>query len=106
MALDEKTAQDIARLARLRLTDSEDGALSEAASKTLETLVAEFAKIVGYMDILAQADTSGIEPLYSPMIDPLPPRDDEPRSGPGASDDLLEGAPERIGRFFSVPRIF
>jgi aspartyl-tRNA(Asn)/glutamyl-tRNA(Gln) amidotransferase subunit C len=106
MALDELMAKDIARLARLRLTDSEDTPLAEAAEKTLETLVQEFAKIVQYMDILGQADTSGVEPLYSPMLDPLPPRYDEPSNEPNSSDAILDSAPERIGRFFSVPRIF
>ncbi|MDR1487063.1 MAG: Asp-tRNA(Asn)/Glu-tRNA(Gln) amidotransferase subunit GatC [Deltaproteobacteria bacterium] len=106
MALDEATAKDIARLARLRITNSEQGVADDQEVKALDTLVAEFSKIVGYMDILAQADTTGVEPLYSPMVEPLPPREDQPRTTENNSDSLLQNAPERIGRYFSVPRVF
>jgi aspartyl-tRNA(Asn)/glutamyl-tRNA(Gln) amidotransferase subunit C len=68
-------------------------------------MVSEFEKIVGYMAILGEVDTAGVEPLYSPMIDPQPARPDVPREGPGIADELLAQAPERVGRLFSVPRV-
>jgi aspartyl-tRNA(Asn)/glutamyl-tRNA(Gln) amidotransferase subunit C len=65
------------------------------------------SKIVGYMEILNECETSGVEPMYSPMADPQPPREDIPReAGEGSGDWILDGAPETFGRFFSVPRIF
>jgi aspartyl-tRNA(Asn)/glutamyl-tRNA(Gln) amidotransferase subunit C len=66
----------------------------------------EFSKIVDYMAILDEADTEGVEPLYSPMLDPQPPREDVPRSEEGRSDAILREAPELVGRYFSVPRCF
>jgi aspartyl-tRNA(Asn)/glutamyl-tRNA(Gln) amidotransferase subunit C len=98
MSLDEGAARAVARLARLRLEEEGSDAAAEAMAE-------EFAKIVGYMDILSEVDTKGVEPLYSPMLDPQPPRPDVPRSGPGRADEILSQAPERVGRFFAVPRI-
>ena len=99
MSLDEKAAKTVARLARLSLGG--EGA-SEAS---ISAMVDEFAKIGGYMDILAEAEAGGVEPLYSPMIDPQPARPDIPREGPGKADEILAQAPELVGRFFSVPKI-
>ncbi|MDR1658604.1 MAG: Asp-tRNA(Asn)/Glu-tRNA(Gln) amidotransferase subunit GatC [Deltaproteobacteria bacterium] len=99
MNIDEQTVKTIARLARLELKDV------AASQQDLDKIVDEFSKIVGYMDILGEADTSGVEPLYSPMFDPQPPRSDVARTGEGLANEILEQAPEKVGRFFSVPRI-
>ncbi|MDR3135237.1 MAG: Asp-tRNA(Asn)/Glu-tRNA(Gln) amidotransferase subunit GatC [Deltaproteobacteria bacterium] len=98
MSIDENTAKTVASLARLELGDSDPG--------RAKALVEEFSKIVGYMDILSEAPTEGVAPLYSPMVDPLPPRADEPVRDPQKADAILGQAPERVGRYFSVPRIF
>jgi aspartyl-tRNA(Asn)/glutamyl-tRNA(Gln) amidotransferase subunit C len=86
----------MARLARLDL---------KADLPALEKMASDFGRIVEYMNILAEVDTSGVEPMYSPMVDPVGPRPDEPRArDEGLADDILAQAPERAGRFFSVPR--
>jgi aspartyl-tRNA(Asn)/glutamyl-tRNA(Gln) amidotransferase subunit C len=103
MGIDETAARAVALLARLELGG---GAKGEEAAGRLEALVAEFSKIVSYMDILSEADAEGVEPLYSPMVDPQPPREDAPAADAGKADDILGQAPERIGRYFSVPRVF
>ncbi|MDR3203792.1 MAG: Asp-tRNA(Asn)/Glu-tRNA(Gln) amidotransferase subunit GatC [Deltaproteobacteria bacterium] len=95
--LDEKSAKAVAELARLELVDSD--------SHSRGNIVDDFVKIVGYMDILAHAQTEGVDPLYCPIIEAQPPRADEPKSRPGLADKILEEAPERVGRFFAVPRI-
>ncbi|MDR3153137.1 MAG: Asp-tRNA(Asn)/Glu-tRNA(Gln) amidotransferase subunit GatC [Deltaproteobacteria bacterium] len=94
-----EAARAAAALARLNLGED-----PEEAGR----LEGDLAKIVGYMDILKECDTSGVEPMYSPMLDPQPPRPDEPRQGGGGAspDSILEAAPETFGRFFSVPRVF
>jgi aspartyl-tRNA(Asn)/glutamyl-tRNA(Gln) amidotransferase subunit C len=127
MPVDARTVEAAAALARLWLAGPEgSAALGKAAgrgnragqgaqgdqagpdARDAETakLAKEFSDIVGYMDILNECDTSGVEPLYSPMIDPQPPRADVPReAAEGASDWILEGAPETFGRFFCVPKV-
>jgi aspartyl-tRNA(Asn)/glutamyl-tRNA(Gln) amidotransferase subunit C len=102
MAIDKTTVRTVADLARLELAGP-GGRIDEAST---EALVSEFVKIVGFIDVLAEAPTQGVEPLYSPMIDPQPPRADVPVTDARKADDILGEAPERIGRYFSVPRIF
>ena len=102
MAIDENTARAVADLARLELA----GPSGEIDQGRLRALVEEFSKIVGYMDILAEAPTGGVEPLYSPMLDPQPPRPDVPSLDSRKAEAILDEAPERVGRYFSVPRIF
>jgi aspartyl-tRNA(Asn)/glutamyl-tRNA(Gln) amidotransferase subunit C len=104
--IDENTVRGISALSRLEIAPG----LSEGEERAeLLKLTEEFGKIVGYMDILSEADTEGVEPLYSPMIEPQPPREDVPREvKPGeeeASEWILEDAPMTFGRFFAVHRI-
>jgi aspartyl-tRNA(Asn)/glutamyl-tRNA(Gln) amidotransferase subunit C len=103
VTIDAKTAESIAALARLESSDRN----SEKSSGENTQLLSEFNKIVAYMDILSEANTEGVEPMYSPMLEPIGPRADVPRSPESLkADDILDGAPERVERFFSVPRIF
>jgi len=104
MIIDEKMAERIASLARLQLS-GECGNEAEF-EKGQEELLSEFNKIVSYMDILAEANTAGVEPMYSPMSEPLGPRVDGVGEEISKADKILEEAPDRFGRFFSVPRIF
>ncbi|MDR1081747.1 MAG: aspartyl/glutamyl-tRNA amidotransferase subunit C [Deltaproteobacteria bacterium] len=110
MAVDAGTARAIADLARLSLArgaGETEGPGPGGDSADLERVAGEMSKIVGYMEILNECATEGVEPMYSPMTDPQPPRADEPReTGVGSGDWILDGAPETFGRFFSVPRIF
>jgi aspartyl-tRNA(Asn)/glutamyl-tRNA(Gln) amidotransferase subunit C len=88
----------VAKLARLDL---------KMDLKALDKLARDFERIVSYMDILSEADVTGVEPMYSPMIDPLGSRPDEPSPpDPAKSEAILAEAPERVGRYFSVPRLF
>lgn len=101
MPIDLKTLERTAELARIDLTHG----LSESeAPAYLEKLTGELSTIVGYIDVLAEADTEGVEPLYSPMLEVAGYRDDVPerRSEP---EDILSQAPDRIGNLFAVPKI-
>ncbi|MDR1049607.1 MAG: Asp-tRNA(Asn)/Glu-tRNA(Gln) amidotransferase subunit GatC [Deltaproteobacteria bacterium] len=104
MPLDEKAVLAVVGLARLEPPERPES--DSAAADPVAAMVSEFAKIVDYMAILNEAETEGVEPMYSPMIEPQPPRPDEPRRDAGKADDILGQAPERVGRYFSVPRIF
>ncbi len=101
MTIDPKTVEKTATLANLDLTW---GLSPEEAPAALAKLAGEMDNIVSYMDILAEADTSGVEPLYSPMIEPQMPREDIPQNS-GLAEDLLNQSPERWGDFFTVPKI-
>lgn len=93
MKVSPEEVAKIATLARLRIGDDK-----------LEAFAGQFNDILDYMDLLGQADTEGVEPLYSP-VDPTPRmRKDEAKSE-YTRDELLAGAPESDGSYFVVPKI-
>jgi aspartyl-tRNA(Asn)/glutamyl-tRNA(Gln) amidotransferase subunit C len=93
MQLTAKEIQEIAMLARLRLTAEEEERLTEQLDKILQ-----------YMGKLNQLDTSTVEPFSQvvDMIDPL--REDIVTNQPNA-EALLANAPAKEDAFFQVPKI-
>ncbi len=90
------TSEDMLHLARLaRLAPDRD---------TLAKFCSQCADIIAYMDILSEVDTTNVEPLYSPVEQVAPCRNDEPQRRQERAD-ILANAPESDGRFFIVPRI-
>ena len=83
----------VARLARLELPEDK-----------LRTFAPQLDDILRYMDKLAEVDTEGVEPMYSPVEHVSVLRADEPGTECGR-DEILSNAPETDGRFFIVPRI-
>lgn len=60
--------------------------------------------ILKYMDMLAEVDTSDVEPMAGPVELYTPLREDEVR--PSLSvDEALANAPERVGSSFKVPKV-
>ena len=85
--------EQVARLARLALTDAEK-----------EKMRRELDGILTYIDKLRAVDTEGVPPTSRavPMTNVM--REDEPvPSLP--QEDMLANAPDRSGEFFRVPRI-
>lgn len=101
MPIDLKTVLHTAELARLDLACGLD---KDKAPAALNKLAEELAGIVGHIDILSEADTEGVEPLYTPMIDPPGPRDDQPIDSQ-AIKEILDQAPDRMGSLYVVPKI-
>ena len=105
MSVTKEQVLATAALARLDLTQTAEGHSSpEEAEAVLNRLASQMEAIIGYMDILDQVDTEGVEPLYSPMPEVAPPREDiavKTRS----VEEILSGAPRRQGRFFAVPPV-
>jgi aspartyl/glutamyl-tRNA(Asn/Gln) amidotransferase, C subunit len=101
MPIDLKTVQRTAELARLDLTH---GLAPDQAQAAVAKLTDELAGIVHHIDILSEADTRDVEPLYSPMLEAPGDRADIPRNS-GLTEDILGQAPDRIGDFFAVPKI-
>ena len=94
--MDQNTVERTAALAHLRI-DPDPAVAARLAE--------EMAGLVKAIDILSEADVSGVEPLYSPLLEEVAGlRPDEP--GRGAEPEaLLDQAPDRVGRFFVVPKI-
>ena len=89
--LTKEAAGHIARLARLRLDDSE-----------LERMTAELSKILAYVEVLDGVDTSQVEPTLQINNVPLPLRPDVAMAGVEREEALAQ-APRRIGDGFGVP---
>ncbi|MDR3362144.1 MAG: Asp-tRNA(Asn)/Glu-tRNA(Gln) amidotransferase subunit GatC [Desulfovibrio sp.] len=90
------TKDDVARMAALsRLTvNNEEGLL----------FTRQFQDILGYMDVLAEVDTTGVEPLYSPILHKPQCREDS-AARLRTREEILANAPEQDGACFIVPRI-
>ena len=88
-----KDVEDVARLARLELSDADK-----------ERMRRELDGILTYIDKLRALDTEGVEPTSHaiPMTNVM--RDDTPRPSL-PQDAMLANAPERSGEFFRVPKI-
>lgn len=90
-----------ASLARLDLSH---GLSEQDGQAALEKFVGQFEDILSSMQVLSEVDTTGVEPLYSPISHPAPPRPDIAVPAPGP-DNVLSNAPERHEDFFVVPAI-
>jgi aspartyl-tRNA(Asn)/glutamyl-tRNA(Gln) amidotransferase subunit C len=98
MALGKAAVAQIAALARIRLSDSE-----------LEPLAAELSHILGWVEQLAEVDTSDIAPMTSVAATRLPMRDDKVTDG-DCRDAILGNAPRASSNgsskgFFAVPKV-
>ena len=93
MSLDKNAFLHLCRLSRLAPDDS-----------VQEEMAQQCSRILAYMDKLAEVDTSGVEPLYSPVIHESALREDTAVRRCDRAD-ILAGAPATDGSFFIVPRI-
>jgi aspartyl-tRNA(Asn)/glutamyl-tRNA(Gln) amidotransferase subunit C len=93
MSIDKATVTKIARLARLRVAESQkDG------------LAGELSGILAFIEQLNEIDTKGVEPMTSVVALPLRRRDDKVSDG-GKPDDVLANAPEKTAGFFTIPKV-
>ncbi|AQT68942.1 Glutamyl-tRNA(Gln) amidotransferase subunit C [Anaerohalosphaera lusitana] len=91
--IDQQQVKQVAKLARLDLDDSEVAKFSTELSSILE-----------YIEKLGELDTDGVEPLAHCLPVNNVFREDKPR--PSLSNEqALKNAPERVDKFFMVPKI-
>lgn len=83
----------MAELSRLSISDDE-----------LEQFRQQFSGILGHMDKLALVNTDNVEPLYSPLQQDAPERDDL-ADNKRSREEILANAPATDGVYFIVPRI-
>ncbi len=93
MALDKAAVAHIAALARIRLDEAE-----------LEPLAAELSHILGWVEQLAEVDTSDVAPMSSVAAMGLPMRQDDVTDG-GCRGAILGNAPQAEKGFFAVPKV-
>ncbi len=89
----EKEVQHIARLARLRLEDSEALLYQK-----------DFNAILGHFETLQELDTEKVEPMSHILETKNVWREDEPDKSKN-TEALLSNAPDRKIDYFKVPKI-
>jgi aspartyl-tRNA(Asn)/glutamyl-tRNA(Gln) amidotransferase subunit C len=93
MAIDRKTVEHVAKLARLQLSGEE-----------LDRYGKQLGDILAYIAKLEKLDVSALEPLAHAVDTSNVFREDVP--GPSLPRDAaLQNAPEKTGDFFIVPKI-
>ena len=98
MSVDTATVKRIASLARIAITD-EDAA----------RMAPELGNIIGWIEMLEEVDTTGIEPMTAVIPNTLRLRDDvvnaDPLTGGGIREQVLANAPVAEHGFFAVPKV-
>ena len=93
MRINKDEVEKVATLARLAITETEK-----------EEFSGQISRILDYMELLGQWDTTGVEPTATVMEQVNVFREDMPR--PCLSpEDALANAPDQEGGFFRVPKI-
>ena len=93
MSLDSATVRRIAKLARIRVSETE-----------VATLQTELNAILGYVEQLTEVDVEGVVPLTGGAQMALRAREDILTDG-DIPEKILANAPDRIGNFFAVPKV-
>ncbi len=93
MKVDESTVRNIARLARIKVDDTQ--------ARTLE---GELNGILQWVEQLNEVDTEGVEPMTCVTDMRAKMRKDEVTDG-GYPEDIVKNAPEHTGTFFVVPKV-
>jgi aspartyl-tRNA(Asn)/glutamyl-tRNA(Gln) amidotransferase subunit C len=93
MQISKEQVQQVAKLARLEITEAEQEAFSR-----------QLSAILTYMEQLKQFDTSGVQPTSTVLEQTNVFREDVPRPSLPA-EAALSNAPDQAAGFFSVPRI-
>ena len=93
MSVSPEQVRHIAKLARIAMSDDE-----------LERLGPELNAIIGWVEQLAEVDTTGVEPLATVVDQKLRLREDQVTDG-DCRDAVLANAPDAQHGFFAVPKV-
>lgn len=93
MAVDRETVAQIARLARIRITEEEGAALT-----------GELSNILAWVEQLGELESDDVPPMTSVVARELPLRADEVSEG-GEAEAIVRNAPEPAHGFFTVPKV-
>ncbi|MDL2267084.1 Asp-tRNA(Asn)/Glu-tRNA(Gln) amidotransferase subunit GatC [Desulfovibrio sp. OttesenSCG-928-G15] len=104
MPVTPKQVLATAALSRLDISLSHEDTGAESAEDRTMRLASQLDAVVGYMDILNAVDTTNVAPLYSPLENVAPPREDVAIKRRSA-EEVLANAPKRQQNFFVVPPV-
>ena len=93
MSLDPATVRRIATLARLRVSEDEVGRLQT-----------QLNGILGWIEQLNEVNVDEVEPVTGAANMAQRMRADQVTDG-GIADQVLANAPDRVGPFFTVPKV-
>ena len=93
MAVDREEVLNIAKLARLRLSETE-----------VEVFREQLSEILDYVEKLSEVDTSEVEPTTHAVPLAMHLRADEPRSRL-TREEVLSNAPDQADGHFRVPKV-
>lgn len=93
MSIDVETARRVAKLARIRVDESD-----------LPALAGELSNILGFMEQLNEVNVDGVEPMTSVTPMRLKRRVDEVTDG-NIQAQILKNAPDAREGFFAVPKV-
>ena len=93
MSVDQATVKRVASLARIAISDEEAARLAP-----------ELGNILGWIEQLAEVDTTNVEPMTAVIPNHLRLRDDVVTDG-GVRDSVLSNAPQAEHGFFAVPKV-
>ena len=91
--IDQKTIEQIAKLARLNLKPDEAAYYSE-----------QLSKVLGHFQQISAINTDGIEPLVTPSEIEFYARPDEVIKV-STAEEMVANAPEKAGHLFKVPPV-
>jgi aspartyl-tRNA(Asn)/glutamyl-tRNA(Gln) amidotransferase subunit C len=91
--LSPETVRKVAKLARLKLSDAE-----------VEQFSGQLGAVLGYVEVLNELNTEGVEPLAHPLEIADVLRDDLPTPSL-PREAALSNAPKSDGKCFLVPQI-
>ncbi len=98
MSVDLETVQKVARLARIKVSETE-----------AQAMVGELNNILAWVDQLEEVDTSAVQPMTAVIPNKLRLRADEinadPLTGGNIRDKVLANAPAAEHGFFGVPKV-
>ena len=93
MSLDKETVKKVARLARIRMDDSE-----------LERLAPQLSNIIGFVEQLNEVNTDDVEPLAN-VVDIAPELREDVVNDGDCPEKVLANAPEETQNYFVVPKV-
>ena len=94
MLIDEKITIKIASLAKLELTEQEIKEYSK-----------DLTNILKWMEELKEVDVSNVQPVTSVTKNELYEREDIAYKNTIEQEKILLNAPEKVGEYFTVPKV-
>lgn len=93
MSLDKNDVRRVAFLARIKVDEAD-----------LEPVARDLNNIIGWVEQLAEVDTDGVAPMTGAAGMVMTRRDDVVTDG-GDPENVLSNAPDRVGDFYTVPKV-